>query len=78
MAAAHLTCPGFVVRDLETGTGKEVVARALHEASARRKRPFVAMDRGALPEGLVESEDGHSSLGAGAAAARAGGAPSRR
>ena len=40
----------------ETGTGKELAARALHEASARRRGPFVAVDCGALPESLVDSE----------------------
>lgn len=40
----------------ETGTGKELVARALHDEGARRRGPFVAVDCSALPEGLVESE----------------------
>jgi DNA-binding NtrC family response regulator len=40
----------------ESGTGKSMVARMLHEASGRRDAPFVEMNCGALPEGLVESE----------------------
>ncbi|PLX35980.1 MAG: Fis family transcriptional regulator [Hyphomicrobiales bacterium] len=40
----------------ETGAGKEVVARALHEESPRRKGPFVAINCGALPVDIIESE----------------------
>ena len=40
----------------ETGTGKELVAHAIHSASARRRAPFVVVDCGALPRTMIESE----------------------
>jgi DNA-binding NtrC family response regulator len=52
-AFAPMPWPALVLG--ETGTGKEVVARALHARSARRDGPFVAVNCGAIPEELAES-----------------------
>jgi len=55
IAAASATDLGVLVCG-DSGTGKELVARALHRYSKRRDGPFIAVNCGALPESLVESE----------------------
>src|SRR5207244_6623894 len=48
--------PLTVLVEGETVTGNDVVARAIHHLSARRDKPFVAVDCGAIPDTLIESE----------------------
>jgi len=52
LAASNVT----VLLTGETGTGKSMIARTIHDASARRNGPFVVVDCGAIPPSLIESE----------------------
>ena len=49
-------CDATTLLEGETGTGKELAARAIHYLSARRNAPFVPVNCGAIPDSLVESE----------------------
>ena len=63
-----------VLLEGESGTGKDVLAHAVHQESARRRGPFVVVDCGAIPDTLIESEIFGHERGAftGAVASRAG------
>jgi transcriptional regulator with PAS, ATPase and Fis domain len=49
-------CDATVLLEGETGTGKELAARAIHYGGSRRKGPFIPINCGAIPDALVESE----------------------
>ncbi|WP_079474547.1 sigma-54-dependent transcriptional regulator [Marinococcus halophilus] len=56
LAARFAQKPLTILIDGETGTGKEVAARFIHELSGLRERPFLGVNLGALPEQILESE----------------------
>ncbi len=54
LQVAPTTIPVLILG--ESGSGKELVARAIHENSPRKKRPMITVNCGAIPEGILESE----------------------
>lgn len=70
----YARCSAPVLIEGETGTGKELAARALHATSDRRAGPFIAINVGALPEALIVNElFGHEQGAFSGAASRRGG-----
>jgi transcriptional regulator with GAF, ATPase, and Fis domain len=49
-------CDSTILLNGETGTGKGLVARAIHQKSSRRNKPYISINCGAIPENLLESE----------------------
>jgi DNA-binding NtrC family response regulator len=56
LAKRVASSPASIIISGETGTGKEVIAKAVHQFGCRAKEPFVAINCSAIPEGLLESE----------------------
>ncbi|MEI6472757.1 MAG: sigma-54 dependent transcriptional regulator [Holophagaceae bacterium] len=56
LIARMAACDAPVLLEGETGTGKELAARAIHYQSARKDRPFIPVNCGAIPDALIESE----------------------
>ena len=49
-------CDSTILLNGETGTGKGLVAKAIHQKSKRKNKPFISINCGAIPENLLESE----------------------
>lgn len=56
LVARMATCDAPVLIEGETGTGKELAARAIHYQSSRKDGPFIPVNCGAIPDSLIESE----------------------